>query len=107
MTYHELVDPFEEKPIPKEEAVKLGASEKGIRIPLSLGGKREDSDKKGEPVQVYDFIWNPETVERAKKDSGFRQIMVELAFNYIKTKFDRDLDLRFTVPKMKYKGATI
>ena len=33
--------------------------------------------------------------------------MVELAFNYIKQKFDVDLDLRFSIPKMKYKGATV
>jgi len=38
MTHHELVDPFEEKPIPESE-------EKGIRIPLSLGSVREDYDK--------------------------------------------------------------
>ena len=33
--------------------------------------------------------------------------MVELAFNYVKQKFDKDLDLKFTIPKMKYKGDTI
>mmetsp|Transcript_18266 Transcript_18266/g.31248 ORF Transcript_18266/g.31248 Transcript_18266/m.31248 type:complete len:464 (-) Transcript_18266:43-1434(-) len=106
-THHELVESFEEKPIPKEDAAKLGSSEKGLRIPLSLGDVREDSDKKGDPVQVYDFIWNPDTVKNAQKDPAFRQIMVELALNYIKQKFDRDLDIKFTVPKMKYKGATV
>lgn len=50
MTHHELVDPFEEKAIPKNEAEKYGGSESGIRIPLSLGLVREDSDKKGEPA---------------------------------------------------------
>lgn len=33
--------------------------------------------------------------------------MVDLSFTYVKQKFDVDLDPRFTIPKMKYKGATI
>lgn len=33
--------------------------------------------------------------------------MVELAFTYIHQKFERELDLRFTIPKLKYKGATV
>jgi hypothetical protein len=49
-TYHDVIEGFEEKAIPKEEAEKVGASERGIRIPLSLGTVREDSDKKGDPV---------------------------------------------------------
>jgi len=76
-------------------------------VPLSLGSVREDRDKKGDPVQVYDFIWNTDTVKKGQRDPGFRQVIVELAFNYIKQKFDRDLDYRFTIPKMKYKGDTI
>jgi len=107
MTYHELVEPFEEKSIPTEEAAKIDAAETGIRIPLSLGSVREDSDKKGDPVQVYDFIWNTKTVKTAQTNAQFRQVMVELAFNYIAQKFERNLDLRFSIPKMKYKGATV
>jgi len=107
MTHHDLVEPFEEKSIPKEEAAKIDASETGIRIPLSLGTVREDSDKRGDPVQVFDIIWNPKTVKQAQKDAGFRQAMVELAFSYITQKHGRNLDLRFTIPKMKYKGATV
>lgn len=32
---------------------------------------------------------------------------MELAFNYIGQKYKMELDMRFTIPKMKYKGATI
>jgi hypothetical protein len=83
MTHHEIVDPFEQKPIPIEDQEKYGSSETGVRIPLSLGDVREDSDKKGEPVQVYDFIFNPDTIKNAQKTAGFRQAMVELSFNYV------------------------
>lgn len=107
MTHHEIVEGFQEKRITPEEAAKLDASETGVRIPLSLGDVREDSDKNGNPVQVYDFIFNTETVKTAQKEAAFRQAMVELSFNYVKQKFDVDLDHRFSIPKMKYKGATI
>jgi hypothetical protein len=33
--------------------------------------------------------------------------MVELAFTYIGQKFGKQLDLRFTIPKLKYKGASV
>ena len=69
MTHHELVDAFEEKPIPEGDQEKYGGSEAGIRIPLSLGEVREDFDKRGNAAQVYDVIWNPKTVERCKTDA--------------------------------------
>lgn len=93
--------------IPADEAKKAGAADVGIRIPLSLGNVKEDRDKKGEPVQCYDFIFNPETVKNAQKDATFRQSMVEVCFSYVQQKFGKSLDYGYTVPKMKYKGATI
>ena len=107
MTKHELVDPFQQKAIPQGEREQYDGQENGIRIPLSLGSVREDFDKKGNPAQVYDIIWNPLTIERFKTDPGFRQIVIELAFNYIQQKFNHELSLKFTIPKMKYKGKTI
>jgi len=83
MTHHDLVDSIGEKMIPAEDAAKYGASERGLRIPLSLGGCREDRDKKGDPVQVYDFVFATTTVKLAQKDASFRQQMVELSFTYI------------------------
>jgi hypothetical protein len=107
MTMHELVDEFEEKPIPEGDKEKFGGSDTGIRIPLSLGTKREDFDKKGSTAQVYDVIWNPKTIERCKTDPQFRQVVVELALNYVNQKFNHELDMRFILPKMKYKGKTV
>ena len=86
MTQHEFVDPFSTRPVPKEEAEQHGTAETGLRIPLSLGTVREESDKKGEPCQVYDVIWNPNTVEKCKIEPQIRQAVIELAFNYIQQK---------------------
>ena len=107
MTHHEIVDPFESKAIPKEQQEEHNTQEKGLRIPLSLGTLREETDKKGDPAQVIDIIWAPQTVEKSKRDAAFRQVMVELAFNYIFQKHGIELDLRYTVPTLKYKGATV
>ena len=49
-TSHDLVEGLEEKAVTEEDQAKLGSSDRGIRIPLSLGGVREDRDKKGEPA---------------------------------------------------------
>ena len=107
MCQHEWVEPFQHKAIPQQDREAHGGQESGVRIPLSLGGVREESDKKGEPAQVYDVIWAPQTVEKCKTDPQFRQVVIELAFNYIAQKFSQELDLRFTMPKLKYKGATL
>lgn len=53
------------------------------------------------------MTWHPGTITRALKDGPFRQAVVELAFNYIHQKYEHALDLRFTMPKMKYKGASV
>ena len=58
-------------------------------------------------AQVYDVIWNPQTMDRAKTEPVFRQAVIELAFNYINEKYKHQLDLRYILPKMKYKGATV
>lgn len=65
MTSHSIIDPFEYKDIPD-------STEKGLRIPLSLGEAREDWDKKGDPCTVFDFIWNPDSLEECKTNQLFK-----------------------------------
>jgi len=83
MTQHEVIDPFEERAVPMEHQKEHGCAEVGLRVPLSLGTVREDFDKKGEPAQVYDVVWNPATIKRCFTDASFRNSCVELVFNYI------------------------
>ena len=83
--HHDLIEPIMKQHIPAEEAAKASPDHTpvGIRIPLSLGTIKEDRDKKGDPVQCYDFIFNPQTVKDAQKDATFRQSMVEVCFGYV------------------------
>lgn len=100
MVSHEMVDPPEEKHMPDTD-------QPAVRIPLSLGEIREDFDKKGDPCQVVDVIWNPKAVKKATKEPLYKQGLVELAFEYVKQKYEKTLDLQYSVPRMKYKGKTI
>jgi hypothetical protein len=43
--------------------------------------------------QVFDVIWNPETIKKAQKDPVYRQVLVELAFAYVKQKTKKELSL--------------
>lgn len=58
-------------------------------------------------AQVYDFIFNPKSIQKAQKDPQFRQLMVELSFNYVEQKYKHKLNPQFTLPKLSYKGATV
>jgi len=62
VTHHSIVEGIEDKAVTPEEQAATGASV-GVRIPLSLGNVREETDKSGNPVQAYDFIFNTETVK--------------------------------------------
>merc|ERR1740117_1097463 len=80
MTQHEVIDPFEERAVPMEHQKEHGCAEVGL---------------------------NPATIKRCFTDASFRNSCVELVFNYILQKHQHDLSMRFSVPKMKYKGATV
>ena len=56
---------------------------------------------------MYDVIWNPGTVKKAKTEVLFRSGMIELAFAYVLEKHKHTLNMRWSIPKMKYKGDTV
>jgi hypothetical protein len=74
MTTHPII----EAPEQQEEAEQIG-----LRVPLSLGDPRPDTDNKGQSVIVYDLIWNPDVLENSLKDPNYRQLLVELSINYV------------------------
>jgi len=37
----------------------------------------------------------------------FKQALIELDFNYIKEKYKLVLNLKYSIPNMKYKGTTV
>eukprot|EP00933_Yihiella_yeosuensis_P052903 TRINITY_DN5103_c2_g1_i1.p1 TRINITY_DN5103_c2_g1~~TRINITY_DN5103_c2_g1_i1.p1 ORF type:complete len:449 (+),score=104.11 TRINITY_DN5103_c2_g1_i1:80-1426(+) len=81
--------------------------EEGCRVPLSVGTPVEDFDKKGEPCTTYDIVANPEVVDNCAKDSGMREQVVQLVMAALAQKYKIELDQRFKLPKIKYKGTTV
>lgn len=81
--------------------------EEGCRVPLSVGTPVEDFDKKKEPCITYDIVANPEIVEASVKEPAFRENLVALCLAAIGQKYKCELDQRYKLPKMKYKGETV
>jgi len=81
--------------------------EEGVRVPLSIGTPMEDFDKKNEPCVTYDLVANPETVMECSKTPAFRETVVNLCIASVNQKFKVELDQRYKLPKMKYKGNVV
>lgn len=94
-----------EKPHMKSFAELEG--EEGCRVPLSVGTPVEDFDKKQEPCVTYDLVANPEIVDECNQTPAFRDSIVQLCLAAVAQKYDVELDQRFKIPKMKYKGNTV
>mmetsp|Transcript_38424 Transcript_38424/g.99445 ORF Transcript_38424/g.99445 Transcript_38424/m.99445 type:complete len:448 (-) Transcript_38424:95-1438(-) len=81
--------------------------EEGCRVPMSVGTPVEDFDKKSEPCVTYDIVANPEIVEESQKQPSFRENLVSLCLAAVSQKYKIELDPRYKLPKMKYKGASV
>jgi len=81
--------------------------EEGVRVPLSLGTPVEDFDKKNEACVTYDLVANPETVLECSKTPAFRETVVNLCLAAVGQKFKVELDQKYKLPKMKYKGNVV
>jgi dynein assembly factor 2 len=103
---HAIIDAPEQKDLPED------TDSVGLRVPISLGPPRPDFDKskvslEGRICTVFDVIVNPGVLSASKKDPVYRQLLVELSFNYIAQKHKRDLSTKYRLPKIKYKGQSI
>ena len=63
MTHHEHVEPFEARQFTSEVTMEYCTIKYGFRISLSFDNVREESYKKGDSCQIYEFIWTTETVK--------------------------------------------
>ncbi|KAF4661586.1 hypothetical protein FOZ61_003087 [Perkinsus olseni] len=86
--------------------------QQGIRVPMSIGEKREDADRKGGRCVVIDVVFNPEVLKKAMEaaDGGeYKKSICQLALSGVGRKYGMDsLDVdNFVTPRMRYKGSTI
>jgi hypothetical protein len=98
-----------EKPAMKKKLDENGVEQEGMNIPLSLGDKRDCTDKKKRPCTVYDVVVNPEVVAESKADTSgtHRHFLCELAMNYLRQKFRRNLDPKYKLPRLHYQDLTV
>jgi len=90
-----------------QSLTEVEGDEEGVRVPLSLGSPVEDFDKKNEPCITYDLVANPETVLECGKTPAFRETVVNLCLAAVSNKYKLQLDQRYKLPKMKYKGNVV
>eukprot|EP01052_Picozoa_sp_SAG31_P008394 SAG31_NODE_424_length_15826_cov_4.954664_4_plen_111_part_00 len=63
---------------PKITPEMLQDQKNPVRLPLSLGEPREDTDAKGKPCTVYDCVMHTDVLERTKTDAEMKEFVVEL-----------------------------
>jgi hypothetical protein len=81
--------------------------EQGCRVPLSIGTPVEDFDKKKEPCVTYDVVANPDVIKEAKETPAFRDSLVTLGLSAVGQKYKIELDPKYKLPKMSYKGNVV
>ena len=84
---------------PKITAEMLAESECRVRIPLSMGEPREDTDKEGKECTVYDAIMHTDVVERSKTEKDMKDFVVELCLQWIEQKHDLQFRRPVKFPK--------
>ena len=81
--------------------------QKGIRIPISVGERVEERDKSGEPCECVDLVISSKSISEAEADVEFKQMVCQIAIQAVSQKYKLELEPRFTLPRLKYKGATV
>jgi len=92
-----------------EEALRRqeAAPDESLRFPLSLSEPQNDLDRKGEPCTVFDCAFNADVVQQAVAHRRLQVFLVELAMGWTCSKHDLELDPKFKLPRMKYKGEKV
>lgn len=97
-----------EKPT-SQSGIDVKTGEKGLHwsIPYVQSKPKHDFDKNKVICAVFDVIYHSDTLHLAKKNPAFRKLVIETAYDAVRTTFDLTLDsiknLKF--PKLNYKGV--
>ena len=89
----------------REDAV--GSGSEHLRFPLSAGQAKQDLDKKGERCITVDCILNTDIVSQAAAFRPLKAFLIELAIGWVAHKTQLELDPKFKLPRMKYKGDEV
>jgi len=77
-----------------------------LRFPLSCGDMRNDLDKRGDPCSVVDVVLNADVVTQCLTLRRLKVFIVELAMAWVGQKNQTELDPKYKLPHLKYKGKS-
>jgi hypothetical protein len=78
-----------------------------LRFPLSCGPPRLDADKKGAPCTSIDIIVNADVLRAAQAARRLKHFLVQTFLGWVGKKLAAELDEKFKLPKMRYKGEVV
>ncbi|GLI63806.1 hypothetical protein VaNZ11_006903 [Volvox africanus] len=78
-----------------------------LRFPLSCGPPRLDNDRKGALCTVIDVVFNSDVVRAAAVARKLKAMLIEVATGWVANKISVELDPRYKLPKMRYKGEVV
>ena len=90
----------------KKRLDENGEEVEGLNIPMSVGPRRDDTDKAGVPCMVFDIMVNPTVVKDAVEDQvgKNKDFLCQLAIQSLEQKYSLSLDRRYKLPKLKAHG---
>ncbi|CAG9462092.1 unnamed protein product [Pedinophyceae sp. YPF-701] len=77
-----------------------------LRFPISMGEVRNDLDNKGQPCSVIDCIFNAKVITNCGSNRRLKHFLVDLALQWAAHKHKLDLDPKFKLPRLTYKGES-
>ena len=81
------------------------AAPDALRFPVSVGPLRAEADKQGAPCAAVDVVVADAVVEAAARHRPLKAFLIDLLLDAVGGKAGLELDRRYKLPRMAYKGA--
>ncbi|KAG2449264.1 hypothetical protein HYH02_005421 [Chlamydomonas schloesseri] len=78
-----------------------------LRFPLACGPPRPDTDRKGAACTAIDVVFNSDVVRAAATARKLKAMIIEVSLGWVGNKLGGELDPRYKLPKMRYKGEVV
>lgn len=94
-SHGDIAEPSEDKRLDEH-----GDEVEGVSVPVSIGPEKYEKDNKGDECVVIDCVIHPSMADR-------RDFVCLLAITYVEQKYSLELDRKYKLPRLKYKGDSV
>lgn len=94
-SHEDIAEPAEDKRLDEH-----GEEVEGVSVPVSIGPEKHEKDNKGDECVVVDCVIHPSMADR-------RDFVCLLAITYVEQKYSLELDRKYKLPRLKYKGDSV